>query len=199
MTTPNTLFDIAGVRARIHNLPGHAPFMLAADLAAVYGTTTKRINEAVKRNPARFPERYLVTLTEAESRGLKSQNATSNRANRSNLTGFTHGGANMLSGVLKSPVADQMAVAINDAFTDMEQAAVRDTKHMLLKLQTEASRKPIYMWIKTYVERGMSFEDLWRDTNYSRPRLERAAREMLAQGLIPELPKGLQPGLFDNV
>ncbi|TNF21853.1 MAG: ORF6N domain-containing protein [Rhodobacteraceae bacterium] len=199
MTSPNTLFDLAGVRARIHHLPGHAPFMLAADLAEVYGTSTRAINQAVKRNPARFPERYLVTLTEDESRSLKSQNVTSNRANRANLTGFTHGGANMLSGVLKSAVADQLAVAINDAFTEMEQAAVRDTKRMLLKLQTEATRKPIYMWIKTYVERGASFEELWRDTNYSRPKLEAAAREMLAQGLIPELPHGMQPGLFDNV
>ena len=131
---------------------------------------------------------------------MLTQNAASFGKKRADLRplALTHGGANMLSGVLKSPVADQMAVAINDAFTAMEQAAIYDTKRMLLKLQTEVSRKPIYMWIKTYVERGAHFEELWRDTNYSRPKLERAAREMLALGLIPELPKGLQPGLFDN-
>ncbi|MGK7661150.1 MULTISPECIES: ORF6N domain-containing protein [unclassified Marinovum] len=198
MTSPEHLFDISGIRARIFTLPNRQPFMLSADLAEVYGSRTDLINAAVKRNSRRFPDRYTFLLTEPEISDLKTQNALSSRANRAAARAFTHAGANMLSGVLKSPVADQMAVAINDAFTAMEQAAIYDTKRMLLKLQTDITKKPIYMWIKTYVERGAHFEELWRDTNYSRPKLERAAREMLALGLIPELPKGLQPGLFDN-
>lgn len=200
MTAPNTLFDIAGLRARIFTLPERPPFMLAADLAEVYGTVSKRITEQVKRNPARFPERYAFRLTEVEEAKMMTQNAASFGKKRADLRplAFTHGGANMLSGVLKSPVADEMAVAINDAFTEMEQQTIRDAKAMLLKLRTDASRKPIYVWIKTYVQEGRSFDELWRSTNYSRPKLEQAAREMLAQGLIPHLPKGLQPDLFAN-
>lgn len=192
-----TLFDIAGIQARIFHLPSRPPFMLAADLADVYGTNPKRINEAVKRNPRRFPADFAFELTVEETALLKSQNATSNRANRALLTGFTHGGANALSGVLKTPVADAMSVEVHRAFAEMEQKAVAEVKAMVLKLRTDASRKPIYMWIKTYVEKGRSLEELWRATNYSRPRLEQAAREMLAQGLIPQLPAGMQPGLFD--
>jgi len=194
-----TLFDIAGIQARIFHLPDRPPLMLAVDLAEVYGTTARTINQAVKRNPVRFPSDFVFELTEGETAHLKSQNVTSNRANRALLTGFTHGGANALSGVLKTPVADAMSVEVHRAFAAMEQQAVADTKAMVLKLRTDASKKPIYVWIKAYVDEGHSFEELWRATNYSRPKLEQAAREMLAQGLIANLPAGMQPGLFDSV
>lgn len=200
MTTPNILFDMAGIQARIFHLSGRPPFMTVADLAEVYNTTPKRIGEAVKRNPARFPERYAFRLSEAEEAQMWTQFATTYGKKRNDVRALvlTHGGANMLASVLRGDVADQMAVAINDAFTEMEQQAISDAKAMLLKLRTEAGRKPIYVWIKTYVQEGRSFEELWRSTNYSRPKLEQAAREMLAQGLIPQLPNGLQGDLFGD-
>ncbi|MDF1804712.1 ORF6N domain-containing protein [Thalassovita sp.] len=201
--SPNTLFDIAGIRARIFTLPGRPPFMLAADLAEVYGTSTRRINEAVKRNPARFPSRYTFLLEEAELTHLRSQNATANPISskvRYDPRAFTHGGANMLSGVLKSPVADEMAVMINDAFTAMETKALADAKSMVAKLQVEALRKkPIYGFIEMSMRHDQNLDQMWRGANYPRWKLEQAAREMLAMRLIPRLPDGMQPDLFGEV
>ena len=52
--------------------------MLDADLAELYGVTTKRLNEQVKRNRARFPDDFMIQLSESEARALRSQFATTN-------------------------------------------------------------------------------------------------------------------------
>lgn len=51
--------------------------MLDSDLAELYGVTTKRLNEQVKRNMARFPEDFMFQLNEIEWESLRSQFATS--------------------------------------------------------------------------------------------------------------------------
>ena len=51
--------------------------ILDADLAKIYGVPTKRLNEQIKRNPARFPEDFVFQLTEEETNNLRSQFATS--------------------------------------------------------------------------------------------------------------------------
>jgi ORF6N domain len=81
MKMMNTLFDIAGVRARIFHLPNRPAFMIGNDLAEVYGSSPKRINEAVSRNPDRFPEDFAFELTEAEMQVLVTQNAASKSSN----------------------------------------------------------------------------------------------------------------------
>ena len=68
-----TLFDVSGVRARIFTLPDRPPFMIAPDLAEVYGITTFALNQAVSRNPERFPEDFMFTFSEVETEHLKSQ------------------------------------------------------------------------------------------------------------------------------
>ena len=47
--------------------------LLDSDVAEIYGVETKRINEAVKNNPDRFPDGYLLEMTEEESENLKSK------------------------------------------------------------------------------------------------------------------------------
>ncbi len=51
--------------------------MLASDLAEIYGVETRALNQAVKRNPARFPSRFMFQLTAEEAANLKSQAVTS--------------------------------------------------------------------------------------------------------------------------
>ena len=51
--------------------------LLDSDVAEIYGVKTKRINEAVKNNPYRFPDGYLLEMTEEESENLKSKFSTS--------------------------------------------------------------------------------------------------------------------------
>lgn len=51
--------------------------LLDSDVAKIYGVETKRVNEAVKNNPEKFPEGYLIELDKAEWEGLKSKFSTS--------------------------------------------------------------------------------------------------------------------------
>ena len=77
--------------------------MLDSDLAELYQLPTKRINEAVKRNPNRFPQDFMFRINQNEWAHLKSQNATSSWGGRRTLPYcFTEHGVLMLSSVLKS-------------------------------------------------------------------------------------------------
>ena len=93
--------------------------MLDSDLAMLYQVETKRINEVVKRNKMRFPERYAFRITEEEYYSLKSQNATSKGGSRKGHTVFTEQGVAMLSTSLKSIIAINTSIAIMDAFVTM--------------------------------------------------------------------------------
>lgn len=94
-----------------------------SDLAILYGTETKRINEAVKNNPDKFPERFAWQLSNDEYINLKSKFSTSNSNNyggrRKLPRVFTEQGVAMLATILKTKVATQVSVAIMDAFVAM--------------------------------------------------------------------------------
>ena len=105
--------------------------MLDRNLAELYGVTTGRLNEAVKRNKGRFPEHFCFQLTKEESEilsksqiatldNLKSQIAISSwGGSRSNPYVFTEQGVAMLSAVLRSKIAIQVSIAIMNAFVKM--------------------------------------------------------------------------------
>ncbi len=100
--------------------------MIDSDLAKLYGVETKRINEAVRNNHQKFPERFCFKLSKNEYLDiLRSQNATSS-LNYNNYGGrrynprvFTEQGVAMLATILKSDVATQISIAIMDAFVIM--------------------------------------------------------------------------------
>lgn len=99
--------------------------MLDSDLAKLYECKngTKVINQAVKRNITKFPERYCFQLTETEYRNLKFQNGTSSLNNYGGVRKmpfvFTEQGVAMLATVLKTSVADAVSMRIIDAFVYM--------------------------------------------------------------------------------
>ena len=93
--------------------------MLDSDLARLYHTETRRINEAVNRNKAKFPERFCFRITESEYNFLKSQIATSKGGSRKGHTVFTEQGVAMLATILKTDVATKVSIAIMDAFVAM--------------------------------------------------------------------------------
>ena len=107
----NMIYEIRGVQV-----------MLDSDLAILYGVETKRINEAVRRNKDKFPERFAWQLGNDELKILWSQNATANINNmsRTNPRVFTEQGVAMLATILKSPTAVQVSIAIMDAFILMK-------------------------------------------------------------------------------
>ena len=67
---------IARIESVIHLIRGHR-VMLDSDLAAIYGVTTKRLNEQLHRNRSRFPSDFAFQLTAEELMNLRSQIATS--------------------------------------------------------------------------------------------------------------------------
>jgi len=112
------------VENRILSIRGHR-VMLDADLAELYGVPTKRLNEAVRRNAARFPEDFMFQLKADEAETLRSQFATSNgRGGRRYIPyAFTELGVAMLSSVLKSERAVQVNIAIMRAFVRLRELA----------------------------------------------------------------------------
>lgn len=75
------ILSIENIRSRIYTLRG-MQVMLDKDLAELYNVETRRLNEQVKRNIARFPQEFMFQLTESEFNSLMSQFATSNKENR---------------------------------------------------------------------------------------------------------------------
>ena len=124
------------IRSRILTIRG-VQVMLAPDLAMLYSVPTKRLNEQVKRNIERFPERFMFQLTAEEVVDLRSQIATSNMDDeslRSQIAtskrggtryrpyAFTEYGIAMLSSVLRSDIAIQVNINIMRAFIAIRQA-----------------------------------------------------------------------------
>ncbi len=105
--------------------------MLDSDLAKLYGVETKRINEAVRRNKNKFPERFCFRLTEHEILIIsRSQIATLKNVrgqHRKYLpTVFTEQGIYMLATILKSKIATDTTIAIMDAFVLMRKYISND-------------------------------------------------------------------------
>jgi hypothetical protein len=94
--------------------------ILDHDLASLYGVETKALNQAVKRNPDRFPEDFMFQLSEEETDNWRSQTVTSNPAAKMGLRrrpyAFTEEGVAMLSSVLRSARAVAVNVEIMRAF-----------------------------------------------------------------------------------
>lgn len=93
--------------------------MLDSDIAKLYQVETKRINEAVKNNLNKFPERFYFRITEKEYNSLKSNFSTSKGGSRKGHTVFTEQGLYMLATILKSKVATEVSIAIMDTFVKM--------------------------------------------------------------------------------
>ena len=100
--------------------------MLDADLAALYGVPTKRLNEAVRRNRSRFPADFMFRLSTGEREILRSQIATSSSAGYGGRRylpyAFTEHGVAMLSSVLNSERAIAANILIMRTFVQVRRA-----------------------------------------------------------------------------
>ena len=98
--------------------------MLDSDLAKLYNVETKRINEAVKNNIEKFPERYCFKLSDNESDNLLVESFDQKIEKRGgkykNPRVFTEQGVYMLATILKSKEATKITIAIMDAFVVMK-------------------------------------------------------------------------------
>ena len=147
------------IRARILTIRG-VQVMLDRDLAELYGVTTGALNQAVKRNMNRFPERFMFQLNKTEyadlkshivisssegaqddARNLKSQTVISSwGGSRSRPYAFTEQGIAMLSSVLRSESAVLVSIRIMDAFVAMRKA-IASFAPMLMRLDAVERRQ----------------------------------------------------------
>lgn len=128
---PKLISDVHNSIVVIHD----TPVIADADVAALYGVETKRVNEAVRNNPDKFPDDYMFTLSTEEVSYLRSKFSSTKVSSKSrSLTKvFTEKGLYMLATILKSKEALNVSFAIIETFTK-----VRALKRELVELHKEA-------------------------------------------------------------
>lgn len=117
----NGVIVTTSVENRIMSVRGNQ-IMIDRDLAELYGVETKRLNEAVKRNIERFPERFRFQLTKEEMKELVANCDRFSSLKHSTVRSFafTEQGVAMLSTVLRSETAIRVSIRIMDAFVSMK-------------------------------------------------------------------------------
>ena len=123
------------IKTNIHEIRD-VKVMLDSDLAKLYQVETKRINEAVKNNPDKFPTGYILELSKDEWDILKSKYSTSKRGGKVKVpNAFTEKGLYMLATILKSVQATETTIAIIDTFTKL-----RELSYTMQKLSQSKSK-----------------------------------------------------------
>ncbi|MBO4512479.1 MAG: ORF6N domain-containing protein [Victivallales bacterium] len=112
--------------------------ILDSDVAELYGVETKRVNEAVRNNPDKFPADYMFELTEEETSFLRSKFSTlkgTGRHSKYKYKAFTEKGLYMLATILKSRQATMATFAIIETFSK-----VRELQQELVDLHNESDK-----------------------------------------------------------
>ena len=135
-----TLVPLEHIERRIYLIRGHK-VMLDRDLAEIYGVSTGRLNEQVKRNRRRFPPGFMFQLTKEEMRNWVSQFATPNSRAKMGLrippNAFTEHGAVMLASVLNSQTAVNASIQVVRAFVQLREliSTHKDLAHKFSELE----------------------------------------------------------------
>jgi phage regulator Rha-like protein len=115
------LIKLTDVESKIITLRGQK-VILDSDVAQLYGIETMRVNEAVKNNPDKFPDGYILELNSKEWADLKSKISISSWGGKNKLPkAFTERGLYMLATILKSSQAVQTTLAIVETFTQIRE------------------------------------------------------------------------------
>ncbi len=159
------IIDSETIQNKIYTVRG-IQIMLDEDLAILYEVEPKRLNEQVKRNIERFPEKFRFQLTEEEYEILRSQFATLRfhkgwGTHRKYLPfAFTEQGVSMLSAVLRSKTAIEVSIKIIDTFVSMrkfiqsnasifQRLDTLETKQIQHKLESDEKFEKIFNAIES--------------------------------------------------
>ena len=151
---PNSIIPVEIIENKIY-LIRNKKVMLDSDLAELYDVETKVLNQAVKRNIARFPEDFMFQLNKEEASGLsRSQIVTLKRGQNIKYLphAFTENGVAMLSSVLNSERAIQVNIQIMRTFTKIREMLLshKDLKHKIEEMEKkyDAQFKIVFNAIK---------------------------------------------------
>jgi hypothetical protein len=111
--------------------------ILDSDVAELYGITTREVNQAVKNNPEKFPEGYIVTINQKEKdEVIKNFDHPKIKFSKELPKAFTEKGLYMLATILKSSAAVQTTIAIVETFTK-----VRNLSQKINELTTVSDKE----------------------------------------------------------
>src|SRR5574344_1802784 len=172
-----TIAENERIDDKIYTIRG-VQVMLDEDLAKLYQVESKRLNEQVKRNIERFPEKFRFQLTADEYEILRSQIATLRldkawgTHRKYLLYAFTEQGVSMLSAVLKSQIAIEVRIKIIDSFVNMRKLLTQNSsifvrletieeKHLKYKIESDEKFNQIFKAIedKTITKKYHIFYD----------------------------------------
>lgn len=125
MRKNGTAVATASIESRIITVRG-VQAILDWDIAELYGVETRVLNQAVKRNIERFPDRFRLVLTKSELNELitNCDKSKTKRHYPGTPAAFTEQGVAMLSAILRSPTAISVSIRIMDAFVAMRRFIV---------------------------------------------------------------------------
>jgi hypothetical protein len=146
----NDLVPLERIERQIYLIRGQR-VMIDKDIAELYGVKTSVLNQAVKRNIERFPKDFMFSLTRQEILRISqfvisSEGGLLNKFRFSkNINAFTEQGLAMLSGVLHSPRAIEVNIAIMRAFVRLRQvlAANKDLSYLFKELKGKVDRHDV--------------------------------------------------------
>ena len=177
--------EILIIQSKICEVRGQK-VMLDFDLAEMYGTETKRLKEAVKRNLKRFPPDFMFELTKDEYSSLRSQFASSN--NRGGIRympfAFTEHGVAQLSSVLNSDIAIEINIQIIRAFIAVRQMIATPSVDKTTELQQEVNE------LKEYIEEVFTdYNDINEDTRIQLDLINKTLAELQVQKRLLDKPR----------
>ncbi len=149
--------DLQVIHNKIYEVRGQR-VMLDFDLAILYEVTTGALNQAVKRNPERFPSDFMFQTDNKELTSLRSQFVIANIAKSRSLPfAFTEQGVAMLSSVLRSPRAIEVNISIMRAFVEMRRLVMgyEELRQRIeqLEAETDAQFSEVYQALTTLLTR----------------------------------------------
>jgi hypothetical protein len=122
----------------------HNEFVIVdSDVAQLYGVETKDINKSVKNNPDKFPDGYIIELTEEDKKELVENFHRFNKLKHSTVTPkvFTEKGLYMLATILKSKIATEMTINIIETFAKVKELS--RNINAIMKTENEEKQKEL--------------------------------------------------------
>jgi hypothetical protein len=181
--------ELSIIQSKIYEIRG-VRVMLDFDLAEMYGTETKRLKEAVRRNIERFEgDDFMFQLTGDEMKEIsRSQIASLNRGRGYNIKyapfAFTELGVSMLSSVLNSKTAIEINRGIMRAFVAVRQLLLNPPADRMTELKNELDK------LKSYIEETFSdYNDINEDTRIQLELINQTLAELQAQKRIENKPR----------
>jgi len=129
--------DLERIKSKIITVRGQQ-VILDSDVAELYGVETKRVNEAVRNNPDKFPEGYIIVLTDSEKSEVVENfdHLAKLKFSPASIKGLSEKALYMLATILKSPVATERTLEIIETF-----AKVRELSRTIAELHKHDEQK----------------------------------------------------------